>query len=118
MRVLLVEDDARIATFLRKGLSSAGFVVDWVETGAQALTRVRMIDGERPDIVLLDLGLPDVDGLDVLAALRSSGCRTRVVVLTARSEAADRARAVSLGIDDYLTKPFSMAELLASLGVG
>ena len=64
---------------------------------------------------ILDLGLPDLDGLDVLAALRSSGCRTRVVIITARSEAIDRARAVALGIDDYFTKPFSMAELVASL---
>jgi DNA-binding response OmpR family regulator len=118
MRVLLVEDDVRIATFLRKGLGSAGFIVDWVESGAEALTCARTLGGERPDIVILDLGLPDADGLDVLAALRSSGCRTRVVILTARSEAADRARAATLGIDDYLTKPFSMAELLASLRAG
>lgn len=115
MKVLLVEDEARIATFLRRGLDAAGIAVDWVSTGAEALDRAQTQDVGRPDVVLLDLGLPDVDGLDVLAALRAGGCDTPVVVVTARCEAADRARAAALGVDDYLTKPFSIAELLARL---
>ena len=115
MKVLLVEDEARIATFLRRGLDAAGFAVDWVSTGAEALDRAQTEDASRPDVVLLDLGLPDVDGLDVLATLRARGCHTPVVIVTARCGSADRARAAALGVDDYLTKPFSLAELLATL---
>ena len=66
VNLLLVEDDARIATFLRKGLRSAGFTVEWVTTGSEALTRARIHTAERPDVMVLDLGLPDLDGLDVL----------------------------------------------------
>jgi two-component system, OmpR family, response regulator len=115
VNLLLVEDDARIATFLRKGLRSAGYSVEWVTTGSEALTRARIPTAARPDVMVLDLGLPDLDGLDVLAALRDCGCRTRVVIATARETASDRARAAALGVQAYLTKPFSVAELVDSL---
>lgn len=115
MNLLLVEDDTRIATFLRKGLETAGFAVEWVATGSEALTRARIHTAERPDVMVLDLGLPDLDGLEVLEVLRACGCQTRVVIATARSTADDRARAAALGVHAYLTKPFSVAELVDSL---
>ncbi|CAN5736910.1 hypothetical protein BH20ACT4_BH20ACT4_13620 [soil metagenome] len=115
MRLLLVEDEPRIASFVELALGAAGFVVEWVETGAAALDRAQVPDDRRPDVVVLDLGLPDIDGLDVLATLRASGCETPVIVLTARTESSERARAVELGIDDYIVKPFAIAELVASL---
>jgi DNA-binding response OmpR family regulator len=115
VKLLLVEDEARIATFLERGLRAAGFTVDWVSTGGEALERMHRGDDPAADVVLLDLGLPDVDGLEVLAALRASGFGTRVVVVTARCESADRSRAAELGVDGYLIKPFSIADLLASL---
>lgn len=115
MRVLLVEDEARIASFVVKGLDRNGCTVDWVTTGAEAL--VRADAGERPDVVILDLGLPDIDGLDVLRALRQRGLSTPVVVLTARSHPQDRSTAWSLGVRDYLTKPVAMAALLERLGI-
>jgi DNA-binding response OmpR family regulator len=115
MNLLLVEDDARIATFLDKGLRSAGFAVEWVTTGSEALTRARTPTADHPDVMVLDLGLPDLDGLDVLAALRACGCHTKVVIATARSTTDDRARAATLDVHAYLTKPFSVAELVDSL---
>jgi two-component system, OmpR family, response regulator len=108
VRVLLVEDEARVASFLVKGLSSRGFRVDHVETGAEALAR--MGDGDAYRLVLLDLGLPDMDGLDVLRALRKSGLSVPVIVLT--SHAAGRAKGLELGADDYFVKPLPFGRLL------
>lgn len=111
-RLLLVEDDPRIASFLVKGLGAKGFYTEWVETGGEALARA---SSRSIDVVVLDLGLPDIDGLDVLAAWRNEGLTLPVVVLTARSDPRDRARALDLGISSYLMKPAPFADLLTAL---
>jgi DNA-binding response OmpR family regulator len=113
VRVLLVEDEPRIAAFLTKGLSRHGFTVDWAATGSDALARARGEDP--PDVVILDLGLPDIDGLDVLRTMRHTGVSAPVVVLTARAGLQDRATALELGARDYLTKPVPMADLVARI---
>ena len=106
MRVLIVEDDDAIATPLAKGLEREGLVVDRVETGAAALGRSLECSF---DVVLLDLGLPDVDGFDVCRELRARS-DVPIIVVTARSEEVDRVVGLELGADDYITKPFSMRE--------
>jgi DNA-binding response OmpR family regulator len=110
MKLLVVEDEARIASFLVRGLSDQGYHVDCVATGAEALVR-----GRDPglDLLLLDLGLSDLDGLEVLRQLRGEGRRLPVIILTARGEVEDRVEGLNLGADDYLTKPFAFDELLA-----
>jgi DNA-binding response OmpR family regulator len=108
--ILIVEDEARVAEFLMKGIDANGYRARWVPTGADALVAV---DDERPDLVILDLGLPDMDGSDVLMRLRQSRCPT--IVLTARGAQEDRIRGLNLGADDYLSKPFSFEELLARM---
>jgi DNA-binding response OmpR family regulator len=112
MRLLLVEDEARIAAFLKKGLSDQGYGVDHVETGAEALERTR--DPEL-DLLILDLGLEDMDGLDVLRELRENGRPLPVIILTARGAVEDRVEGLNLGADDYLSKPFGFDELLARI---
>jgi DNA-binding response OmpR family regulator len=110
--ILLVEDDDRIASFIVKGFTANGFDVEWVETGHAALLAVE----DRPySAVVLDLGLPDIDGLDVLHRWFDAGTGPPVVVLTARSDPRDRARALSLGAAAYLTKPAPFASLVASV---
>ena len=111
-RVLIVEDDARIASFLEKGLRARGFEPVWVETGSAALDAVGVAD---IDAVLLDLGLPDVDGLDVLARWRHEANVVPVVVLTARSDPRDRAKAIALGVDGYLIKPAPFATVVETI---
>jgi CheY-like chemotaxis protein len=113
MRVLVVEDEDRIARFLVKGLSAHGFDVDRAETGDAAIAAAT--DAAPYDLLVLDLGLPDIDGLDVLVTLRERRVPTPVVVLTARGEAADRARALELGAAEYLVKPVPFGELLGSV---
>jgi DNA-binding response OmpR family regulator len=108
VRVLLVEDEARIASFLVKGLGSRGYRVEHVHTGAEALARVRA--GDAYGLVLLDLGLPDMDGLDVLRAVRELRLSLPVIVLT--SHGADRAEGLKLGADDYFVKPLPFGRLL------
>jgi len=108
----VVEDEARIASFLVKGLGAAGYAVEHVLTGGEALVRARR--GEF-DLIVLDLGLPDLDGTEVLEQLRASGSRVPVIVLTARGEVSDRVHALDLGADDYIVKPFSFAEFLARI---
>jgi DNA-binding response OmpR family regulator len=108
MKILLVEDEARIASFVMKGLAAHGYEVEHVTTGADALRRV-----SETDVAILDLGLPDMDGLDLLPALRSSSTDVQVIVLTARGDVDDRVRGLELGADDYLSKPFAFEELLA-----
>jgi DNA-binding response OmpR family regulator len=118
MKVLIVEDEPRIADFLAKGLRRHGYDVQCAYTGSEALTSAS--DPEEIDLVVLDLGLPDIDGLEVLRALRAGGSDVPVIVLTARTEAADRAEALRLGAVEYLTKPLPFPEFLgkvrASLG--
>ena len=110
MKLLVVEDEARIAAFLEKGLTAHGYAVEWAATGAEAL-RLGMV----PDValVILDLKLPDLDGLDVLAGLRERGAMMPVLILSARAQVDDRVRGLELGADDYLAKPFAFTELLA-----
>jgi two-component system, OmpR family, response regulator RegX3 len=109
MKLLLVEDDRAIADTLVEGLTAAGHVVVHVGTGALALA-------ERGyEMVLLDLGLPDMDGRDVCRQLRQRST-TPIIMLTARSEEFDRVLGLELGADDYVTKPFSLRELVARIG--
>ena len=110
MKLLLVEDEDRIASFLEKGLGAHGYAVTRVATGEGALAALA---GDRPDLVILDLGLPDVDGLEVLRRLRANGRDVPVIVLTARGTVNDRVQGLDVGADDYLSKPFAFEELLA-----
>jgi DNA-binding response OmpR family regulator len=110
VRLLIVEDEVRIASFLVRGLVDHGYAVDCVATGAEALVRSRAAD---LDLLILDLGLSDMDGLEVLRQLRAEGRRLPVIILTARSEVEDRVVGLDLGADDYLTKPFAFDELVA-----
>lgn len=105
-RVLVVEDDLGIATQLARGLERAGHEVTTVGTGAAALR------SPLPDVVLLDLGLPDIDGVEVCRRLRALS-DVAIIVVTARSEESDRVLALDLGADDCLVKPFGLAEMLA-----
>ncbi|HEY1319027.1 MAG TPA: response regulator transcription factor [Streptosporangiaceae bacterium] len=106
--VLVVEDDPGIATQLVRGLSRNGYAVDHVTTGGDALSRAD------PDVVLLDLGLPDGDGVDICRRLRRrSG--VAIIVVTARGEEPERVLALDAGADDYMVKPFGLAELLARI---
>lgn len=109
-RVLIAEDEPRIAAFLEKGLRAAGYVTTVVANGVDAAGYAR---GDDFDLMILDLGLPGQDGLAVLAQLRARGERLPVIVLTARDAVPDRVTGLDLGADDYLTKPFSFDELLA-----
>jgi DNA-binding response OmpR family regulator len=106
--VLVVEDDPGIATQLVRGLERAGYTAHSVSMGAEALRR------PAADVVLLDLGLPDIDGIDVCRRLRA-GSDAAIIVVTARGEEADRVLALDEGADDYLVKPFGLAELLARI---
>jgi DNA-binding response OmpR family regulator len=112
VKLLVVEDEARIAAFLEKGLAAHGYAVEWASTGTAALRL-----GVAPDValVILDLKLPDFDGLEVLAGLRERGAMMPVLILSARGEVDDRVRGLDLGADDYLAKPFAFTELLARI---
>jgi two-component system copper resistance phosphate regulon response regulator CusR len=112
MRVLVVEDEPKVANALREGLEGEGYEVVVEHTGEGAFFRV---SSEKFDVMLLDLMLPDRDGLDVLATLRGRGIRTPVLVLTARDTLEDRVLGLDHGADDYLVKPFAFAELLARI---
>ncbi|WP_042410942.1 response regulator transcription factor [Streptacidiphilus carbonis] len=109
VRVLVVEDDQGIARSLVRGLERAGYAAQCVETGQAALAAEPV-----PDLVLLDLGLPDVDGVEVCRMLRRRS-DVAVIVVTARGEEGDRVAALDQGADDYLVKPFGLAELLARI---
>ena len=111
--ILIVEDDASIRDFLRTALNTAGFQVSEAITGEEALDRAQR---KPPDLVILDLGLPDVDGQVVLQKLRE-WLTAPVIVLSARNQETQKVAALDSGADDYLTKPFSTAELLARIRV-
>jgi DNA-binding response OmpR family regulator len=112
MRLLLAEDDRMIGESLRKALRQSGFAVDWVRDGRAAEDTLAT---ERFDLVLLDLGLPQRDGIAVLEAMRARGDRTPVIVVTARDALASRVRGLDAGADDYIVKPFELDELLARM---
>jgi len=109
VRVLLVEDDEPVAESLRRGLLRYGFEVAWVTTGGAALSH-----SDPYDVVLLDLGLPDTDGLDVCRALRERG-DVPIIVISARSDETDRVVGLELGADDYVSKPFGVREVIARI---
>jgi two-component system OmpR family response regulator len=110
MRVLLVEDDPTIAAFVAKGLREAGFAVDEAADGETGLTLARE---QKFDAAIVDVMLPRLDGLSLIDALRGRGIRTPVLILSAKRSVDDRVRGLQAGGDDYLTKPFAFAELLA-----
>ena len=114
MQVLLVEDDQSLAGGLCKALRNEGFVTNHVAKGAAA---IHVVETEVPDIVVLDLGLPDMDGLDVLKRIRRHSPTLPVLILTARSSIDARVSGLEGGADDYLPKPFEMPELIARLRV-
>jgi two-component system OmpR family response regulator len=112
MRILLVEDDRMIGTAVAQALKDAAYAVDWVTTGQTALDAA---EAETYDLALLDLGLPALDGLEVLRCLRRGGRTVPIIIVTARDGIDDRIVGLDLGADDYLTKPFEIRELLARM---
>ena len=110
MKLLIVEDEAKTANFLKKGLSEAGYLVSVATDGAEGM---RLIESGAFDLIVLDLMLPEVDGWQILSWLRGAGLQTPVLILTARDDVQDRVRGLELGADDYLVKPFAFSELLA-----
>ena len=111
--ILVVEDDVSIATGLALNLRLEGFTSSVIAEGDKVVEAVRT---QKPDLILLDLSLPRIDGLEVLGQLRKSGDRTPVIVLSAREGEHDKVAALRLGADDYVTKPFALAELMARVG--
>ena len=112
MRILIIEDDAKVAGAVKAGLSAEGYDVDISRTGEDGYFRATT---EHFDALLLDLGLPGRDGLEILTSLRAKGLTIPVLVLTARDAVEDRVLGLDTGADDYLVKPFAFAELLARL---
>ena len=110
--VLVVDDEAQIRTVLRAYLEADGFVVSEAGTGAEALRQMTTANGQGPDLVLLDVGLPDLDGLEVLRRVRAQS-DLFVILVTARSEEVDKLVGLGVGADDYITKPFSPREVVA-----
>ena len=113
MRLLVIEDEVKLAQYLHKGLSENGHVVDLAHDGIEGR---RLATGGDYDLVLLDVMLPGVDGFGVLGAMRQQGRKTPVLMLTARDKVEDRVRGLEGGADDYLVKPFAFSELLARVG--
>ena len=111
MKLLVVEDEERVASFLVKGLSASGYDVEWVSTGREALRRAVAAD---VSLVILDLGLPDLDGVEVIGGLRG-WTSAPIIVLSGRADSTDKVKALDAGADDYVTKPFGMDELLARM---
>jgi two-component system copper resistance phosphate regulon response regulator CusR len=114
MRFLVVEDEQRIADFLKRGLESAGYAVDTAPDGKTAMD---MVHGTDYDLIILDMMLPDMDGLKVLERVRNRKTSPPVLILSARGGVDDRVKGLELGADDYLVKPFAFVELLARVRV-
>jgi two-component system OmpR family response regulator len=112
MRLLLVEDNHPLADVICRSLQQDGYVIDWAKNSGEA---DRWLLGQNYDVVLLDLGLPDADGTDVLRRLRASGKRVPVLVLSAREAVDERVRLLDLGADDYVVKPIALNELEARI---
>jgi two-component system KDP operon response regulator KdpE len=111
LKVLIIDDEPPIRKLLRMGLSTQGYEILDAPNGKTALALLE----DKPDLVILDLGLPDMQGLDLLAAIRARNDAVPIVVLSSRGDEAGKVRALDLGADDYLTKPFGMEELLARM---
>ena len=114
MRILVVEDEKRIADFLSRGLESGGYTVEVAGDGATALEKVHATEY---DLIILDLGLPDMDGMAVLKKIRTRKTSPPVLILSARDAVDDRVKGLETGADDYLVKPFAYVELLARVRV-
>lgn len=112
MRLLLVEDDVMVASGIKLGLTDAGYAVDWVGSAERAL---EVTESEAFDIAVIDIGLPQMDGLALTQALRKTGLTMPVLMLTARDALQDRVQGLDRGADDYMVKPFELPELLARL---
>ena len=112
LRVLVVDDEPAIRRFLRAGLSSQGYVVSEFETGLPVVDIARR---KGTDLIVLDLGLPDVDGIEVISRIRAAGSAVPIIVLSSRNDEAAKVDALDLGADDYITKPFGIDELLARI---
>jgi two-component system response regulator MprA len=112
VRILVVDDDRSVREALRRALTLGGYEVDAVEDGREALAR---LSTSTPDAVVLDIGLPEVDGLEVCRRVRGAGDRTPILMLTARDAVADRIDGLDAGADDYLVKPFDLGELKARI---
>ncbi len=112
VRVLVVDDEPAITRFLRAGLTSQGYVISEAAEGRAALDIVRR---NATDLVVLDLGLPDIDGLEIIRRVRASGSAVPIIVLSSRSDERGKVEALDLGADDYVTKPFGIDELLARI---
>ena len=112
MKLLLVEDDALLGDGVRAGLKQAGFAVDWVQDGLAAKVA---LDSEEYDLLVLDLGLPKLSGMELLKSVRAKRASLPVLILTARDTVADRVAGLNAGADDYLVKPFDLDELIARL---
>jgi DNA-binding response OmpR family regulator len=114
MRILLVEDEVKLAEVTKKGLEMKGFTVDWIDNGEKARTRILLYKNEY-DLVLLDLMLPDVDGATICHDVREAGVMTPIIMLTARDETEFKVNLLNSGADDYVTKPYSFDELIARI---
>jgi len=112
LRVLIVDDEPAIRRFLRAGLGAQGYQVSEAQNGQAALDQFRK---SAPDVLVLDLGLPDIDGFRIIEQLRESGSAVPIIVLSSRVDEVGKVRALDLGADDYVTKPFGVEELLARL---
>lgn len=114
MRLLLIEDDGPLARGLKTSLETQGYAVDWVALGKLGIESAARIDYQ---LVILDLGLPDLDGLEVLTKLKAHNATLPVLILTARNDIHSKVTGLDQGADDYLAKPFDVAELMARLRV-
>ena len=112
MRLLLVEDDQKIGAFVEKGLRQEGHAVDWLRDGKEASS---VVEGAAYDAAIVDIMLPGLSGLELIRAVRRKRIATPIIILSARDAVADRVEGLEAGADDYLTKPFSFAELVARL---
>jgi len=112
VRILVVDDEPAIRRFLRAGLGAQGYVITELETGLPALDVVRR---NGTDLIVLDLGLPDIDGLEVIRRIRAAGSAVPILVLSSRDNESGKVEALDIGADDYVTKPFGIDELLARI---
>ncbi len=114
MRILIVEDETKLAEALKRGLELKGFAVDWLADSEKARTRILLYRNEY-DLILLDLMLPGIDGATICKDARAEGVTTPIIILTARDETDNKIELLNLGADDYIAKPFSFEELVARM---